>query len=96
MNNDAIEARGAVGVALAALSHQGADGTRTPAGTAAAGRVLSIGYAIIIAGADDAGIELGELAVTVCTTAPPLAWIEHRAVAVEFASSGVTLALIAC
>ena len=83
-------------MALAALSHQGADGARAPTGATAADRVLSIGYAIIIAGADDAGIELGELAVTVCTTAPPLAWVEHRAVAVKLASCGVTLALIAC
>ena len=76
MNDDAIEARGAVGVALAPLAHQGANGTRAPASAAAADRVLSVVKAIVIAGADDARIEFGELAVTVCATATPAAGIE--------------------
>jgi hypothetical protein len=68
VNNDAIEARGAVDVALTPLTHHGSFGARSPAGAAAADRVLFAARAVIIAGADHVGVQLGELATTVDTT----------------------------
>ena len=94
MNNDAIEARGAVDMALTPLSHQGSVGARSPAGAAAADRVLPAAEAVIIASADHAGVKLGELATTVDTTSAPAAGVEHRAVAVELACRGITLSFI--
>ena len=85
MNDDAIKAHGAVGVALASLSHQGADRARSPAGAVAADRVLPAAETVLVTGTDDAGVELGELAMTVDTTSAPPAGVEHRAVGVELA-----------
>ena len=94
-NDDSIKIHGADGLALTPLTHQGAARARSPAGAAAADRVLPTGEAIVVAGADDTGVELSELAVTVGTTTTPTARVEHRAVGVEVARRGVTLALIA-
>ena len=93
MNDDAIKAHRAVGVALAPLSHQRSDGARSPAGTVAADRVLSTAKTVIVAGTDDAGIELGELAPAVDTTSTQPAGIEHRALGVELAPRGTALAI---
>lgn len=93
VNDDAIKAHGAVGVALASLSHQGADRARSPAGALAADRVLPTGETVLVTVTDDARVELGELAMSVDTTSAPTAGVEDRAVGVELARRGATLAL---
>ena len=95
MNDDAIQRGGPIGVALASLSHQGPDGAGPPASAVAADRVLPAIEAVLVARTDDAGIELGELAVTIDTTAAPQAGVEHCAIGFELASPGKALALIA-
>jgi hypothetical protein len=72
-------------MAFAALAHHHALRTRSPAGAVAADRVLPIAKAVLITGTDDAGVELGELAMTVDSASAPPAGIEHRAVTVELA-----------
>jgi hypothetical protein len=94
VNDDAIKAHGAVGVALASLSHQGADRARSPADALAADRVLPTGETVLVTVTDDARVKLGELAMTVETTSAPQAGIEDRAVGVGHARRGKTLALI--
>ena len=94
MNDDPIKVHGADGLALAALAHQGSGGARSPAGAATADRVLPAGEAVVVAGADDAGVELGELAVAIDTAATPQAGVEHRAISVELACPGIALALV--
>jgi hypothetical protein len=94
-NDDSIKIHGADGLALTPLTHQGAARARSPAGAAAADRVLPTGEAIVVAGADDTGVELSELAVTIDTTAAPQARVEHCAIGVELACPGKALALIA-
>ena len=81
-------------MALTPLSHQGSVGARSPTGAAAADRVLPAAEAVIIAGADHAGVQLGELATTVATASALAARVERRAVAIEPACRGITLALI--
>ena len=93
MNDDAIKIHRAVGVALAPLTHQRARGTRSPAGAVAADHALPLAKTVVITGTDDAGIELGELAMSVDTTSAPTAGVEDRAVGVELARRGATLAL---
>jgi hypothetical protein len=81
-------------MALTPLSHQGSVGARSAAGAAAADRVQPVAEAVIIAGADHAGVQLGELATTVATTSALAARVERRAVTIEPACRGITLALI--
>ena len=95
MNNDAVKAQGAADLALASLSHPGADGARPPAGAAAADRILTTIETIVVAGTYGTGIELGELATTRGATSSPAAGVEHRAVGVYLAGRGTTLALTA-
>ena len=85
MNDDAIKTHGPDGVTLAPLSHQGADRARSPAGAVAADRVLPAAKTIFIAGTDDTGVELGELALAVDTASAPPTGIEDRTVGVELA-----------
>jgi hypothetical protein len=93
VNDDPVKTHRAGGLAFAPLSHQSARGTRSAAGTVAANRVLPLAKTVVITGTDDAGIELGELAMTVDTASAPQTRVEHRAVAVELACRGTTLAL---
>jgi hypothetical protein len=85
VNDDAVEVCRSSRVALATFPHQGAIGARSPAGAVAADRVLPTAKTLVIAGTDDAGVELGELALSVDTASAPPAGIEHRAVRVELA-----------
>lgn len=85
MNDDAIKAHGAVGVALTSLSHQGADRARSPAGALAADRVLPTGETVLVTVTDDARVELGELTPAVNTASAPPARVEHCAVRVVLA-----------
>ena len=84
-NDDAIKARGAGGLALAPLAHEGAGGAWSPAGAAATDRILPVANAVIFAGADDARVELGELTPAVNTASAPPARVEHCAVRVVLA-----------
>jgi len=81
-------------MALTALSHECSARAWSAAGAAAADRVLPVAEAVIIAGADHAGVQLGELATTFATTSAPAEGIERRAVAVELACRGITRALM--
>ena len=92
MNNDAIHVCGTICVALASFSHQGADWAGSPTGAAAADRILSATEAVLVAGADDARVQLGELAVTIDTASAPPARVEDRAVVVQLACRRTTLA----
>ena len=82
MNDDAVKAHGSEGVALAPFSHQGAVGAGPPAGTVTADRVRRTAQALLIAGTDDTGVELGELATAFSAAAAPQAWIEHGTIGV--------------
>jgi hypothetical protein len=93
VNDDALKVCGSIRVALTPLSHQGADGARSPAGAVAADRVLPAAKTVLVTGTDDAGVELGELTLTVDTAPAPQAGVEHGAVGVELARRGTTLTL---
>jgi hypothetical protein len=93
VNDDPVKTHRAVGVALAPLTHQRARGTRSPAGAVAADHGLPLAKTVVITGTDDAGVELGELAMTIDAASAPQAGVEYRAVAVELACRGTTLAL---
>src|SRR5688500_3908718 len=92
VDDDPVKTHRAVGVAFAPLSHQGARGTRSPAGAVAADCVLPLTKTVDITRANDAGVELSERAMTVDTASAPPAGVEHRAVTVELACRGTTLA----
>jgi hypothetical protein len=81
-------------MAFTAHSHRCSVRARSAAGAAAADRVQPVAEAVIIAGADHAGVQLGELATTVATTSALAARVERRAVTIEPACRGITLALI--
>jgi hypothetical protein len=85
VDDDPVKADRADGLAFAPFPHQRARWTGSPAGAVAADRVLPIAKAVLITGTDDAGVELGELAMTVDSASAPPAGIEHRAVTVELA-----------
>jgi len=93
VDDDPVKTHRAVGVAFASFPHQSAHWTRSPAGAVAADRVLLVAKTVLITDTDDAGVELGELAMTVDAASAPPAGVEHRAVAVELACRGTTLAL---
>jgi len=91
MNNDAIHVCGTIGVALASFSHQCADWAGPPAAAAAADRILAATETVLVAGTDDAGIQLGELTVTIDTASAPPTRVEYRAIVIQLACRGTTL-----
>ena len=82
MNDDAVEVRGSVNLALTPFSHHGAIGAGPPTGTVAADRVRPAAQALVVADTDNTGVELGELATAFSAASAPLAWIEHGTVGV--------------
>ena len=82
MNDDAVEVRRSVNLALAPFPHHGALGAGPPAGTTAAECVRGSAKTLVVARTDDTWVELGELATAFSAASAPLAWIEHGTVGV--------------